>query len=141
MTFFNKALPFPEWLKRQHLNKNTQRGQRYYTHLWNAQPPWAESSLIRDLYRRARCMRMDGQAVEVDHIIPLIHPLVCGLHVRDNLRIIARDVNQKKSNNTFPGMPYEQRDLFARWIAPHDFELTGNTVAACDPRVPASVRR
>lgn len=123
MTAFNKSRPRPAWLDREHANKNTQRGQKYYRHLWNAQPPWADVAAIRGIYNEARSLRRAGYDVEVDHIVPLIHPLVCGLHVRANLRIIDRRINAQKSNHTFPGMPFRQFDLFERSIAPADFYL------------------
>lgn len=123
MTAFNKQLPKPDWLTREHKNKNTQRGQRYYLHLWNAQPDWQDPKPIRKIYRRCKAMRQAGHDVEVDHIIPLNHPLICGLHVPLNLRITERQINAIKSNNYYPGMAYEQRDLFHQQIAPLDFSL------------------
>lgn len=35
---------------------------------------------------------------EVDHIIPLEHKLVCGLHCSENLQIISKAKNKAKSN-------------------------------------------
>jgi len=48
----------------------------------------------------------------VDHIVPLIHPFVCGLHVENNLRIIPLADNIRKSNNHWPDMWAEQQELF-----------------------------
>lgn len=39
---------------------------------------------------------------EVDHIIPLNHPQVCGLHVASNLQVITKTKNTNKSNNFTP---------------------------------------
>lgn len=124
MTAFNKTLPFPAWLDRQHANRNTRRGQRYYRLLWNAQPDWANVALIRSIYRHARQLRNEGAAVHVDHIVPLNHPLVCGLHVHYNLRIIPADENIRRSNRRWPGMPFDQADLFEQWHADPDWEMT-----------------
>lgn len=34
----------------------------------------------------------------VDHIHPLVHPLICGLHVPANLQVITGSENVQKSN-------------------------------------------
>lgn len=68
----------------------------------NATPPWitAEQKLsIRQLYLHAmELTRATGERYVVDHIIPLINPEVCGLHVPWNLRVITQEENLKKSN-------------------------------------------
>lgn len=62
-------------------------------------PKWANLSRIKDIYREASIMtRQLGEPHEVDHIIPLVNAVVCGLHVENNLRIVKREVNQRKQN-------------------------------------------
>lgn len=66
-------------------------------------PAWADKAAIRAIYRECKKMNQrDGARTwAVDHIVPLNHPLVCGLHVANNLRIVPYIVNQAKSN-TWP---------------------------------------
>lgn len=66
-----------------------------------ATPSWANLEKIKDIYATASEMRDKGFDVEVDHIIPLIHNHVCGLHVHENLRIISTSENRKKHNQFF----------------------------------------
>lgn len=84
----------------------------YYTQMYRATPSWAVYSAILDLYLFAALLRRQGTAVEIDHIVPLMHPHVCGLHCLDNLRVIPRAQNQRKSNKYWPGMWEEQLSLF-----------------------------
>lgn len=37
--------------------------------------------------------------LHVDHVVPLVHPFVCGLHTHDNLRLITARDNGRKSNH------------------------------------------
>lgn len=57
-----------------------------------ATPPWIRRCDIDAVYDR----RKDGETV--DHIIPLNHPYVCGLHVPINLRIVPRATNMHRGN-------------------------------------------
>lgn len=110
MSTFDKSKPMPDWLTRMHANKNTQRGQRYYIQRYVAQPAWASRAAINRIYAEARWMRRNGFDVHVDHIIPLCHPFICGLHVPSNLRIVSAKKNMRKSNIEYPGC--YQMDLF-----------------------------
>ncbi len=39
-----------------------------------------------------------GPEYEIDHIIPINHPLVCGLHVPANVQVVQIKENQRKGN-------------------------------------------
>jgi hypothetical protein len=63
-----------------------------------ATPLWASTREIYAIYNAAADRRDLGEDVQVDHIIPLTHPLVCGLHCVENLRIISARENSYKCN-------------------------------------------
>lgn len=61
---------------------------------------WGNRFFIAEAYRLARLrIRVTGIRYVVDHIIPLSHPLVCGLHVESNLQVIPEALNLRKSNS------------------------------------------
>lgn len=107
-------LRYLEWRKthpeasRAHSRKQYEKNRhRYAAHVMNrlarkanATPPWAEKEKIALLYKKAREWGM-----HVDHIVPLRHPLVCGLHVWHNLQLLAPEVNMSKRNTYWPDMP------------------------------------
>jgi len=71
----------------------------YVRNLILATPDWvnrrALSAIRRQAARRSYATRTRWVA---DHIVPLTHPLVCGLNVPWNLRIITSLENARRSN-------------------------------------------
>ena len=65
-----------------------------------AMPWWAELEKIAMVYQKAKEWRMN-----VDHIVPLQHPAVCGLHVWANLQLLSKAENSSKRNRHWPDMP------------------------------------
>ena len=61
--------------------------------LLDATPAWADRSEIQELYSLAQ-----QQGLQVDHIIPLNNPFVCGLHVANNMQLLSPLENRIKSN-------------------------------------------
>ena len=64
----------------------------------NAMPAWADEIAIKKIYMKAAKLRQRGIDVHVDHIVPLHHKKVCGLHCESNLQIISAAENVRKSN-------------------------------------------
>lgn len=59
-----------------------------------AMVPWADLEKISEIYSRAKELGM-----HVDHIIPLKHELVCGLHNEFNLQLLTPEENLAKRNH------------------------------------------
>lgn len=69
------------------------------TRKMQATPSWVDLTAIKAVYREAsRLRKLTGTAWHVDHVVPLKHPMVCGLHVPANLRVIPARENQAKHN-------------------------------------------
>ena len=88
-----------EWRKRN-LAYDAARQRKRKAQQLNAVPKWADLSKIKDLYREAH-----QKQLQVDHIVPLTHPLVCGLHCEDNLQLLLGCDNQAKGNRYWKDMP------------------------------------
>lgn len=65
-----------------------------------ATPTWANKSKMQSVYRMAA-----GLNLEVDHIVPLHSPLVCGLHWEGNFQLLPALDNMRKGNRQWPDMP------------------------------------
>lgn len=64
-----------------------------------ATPVWANTRAIRDIYEGAQYLtRLTGVQFDVDHIVPLLSPVVCGLHVEHNLQYLTHSENSRKQN-------------------------------------------
>ena len=68
-----------------------------------ARSPWANETEIRKVYAEARAKTKATRIKRVvDHVVPLVHPLVCGLHNEFNLRVITQTENAAKNNKFSP---------------------------------------
>jgi hypothetical protein len=108
----NRAASIREWRERN-AERLKERARRWYqenkplvraknarrrARKNNATPAWADLAAIAAIYDEcARISKETRVPHEVDHIIPLKGELVCGLHVHQNLRIVTRSANRRKS--------------------------------------------
>ncbi|PQV58733.1 hypothetical protein LX70_00546 [Defluviimonas denitrificans] len=66
----------------------------------NAMPAWVDREALRAVYDEcARLTFSTGEVHHVDHIVPLVHPNVCGLHVPLNLQVLTAAENLRKKNS------------------------------------------
>jgi hypothetical protein len=83
-----------------------EKSRRRFAKLRHATPRWANAEAILAIYEKCRDISVEtGVKHHVDHIVPLVSPLVCGLHVEWNLQILTACDNLSKSNKFEPG-PY-----------------------------------
>lgn len=98
-------------LKRPH----GKQGMIHRAQTRRATPLWLtdeQRAQINALYAAARRLtKAEDELFVVDHIVPKINPIVCGLHVPWNLRVIHWRANAEKGNSWWPDMPALQLQL------------------------------
>ena len=105
------AIAHQGWCQANKDKRRATTAKRKATKL-QATPSWASKSAIDRIYRLARQLQdLTGVRMHVDHIVPLQHPLVCGLHCERNLQIIPASFNEAKKNYWWPDMPEEARRI------------------------------
>lgn len=76
---------------------NTEAARRYKCK--DNCPPWTDLQALQAVYAEAaRLTEATGIPHEVDHVVPLRHPQVCGLHVPWNLEVKTMEANRSKHN-------------------------------------------
>lgn len=66
-------------------------------------PAWANRRAMVMIYRkRKEWSAILGIELHVDHVVPLRHPRVSGLHCEANLQLLADELNVEKSNARWP---------------------------------------
>lgn len=69
-------------------------------------PIWSNRFFLDEAYSLAELRsKITGFSWHVDHVVPLISKLVCGLHAHTNVRVIPGRINASKSNRHWPDMP------------------------------------
>lgn len=87
-----------QWAK-DNPGKHAARIRLYKTCREEAQPTWVLQEDIDIFYDQARLLsRQTGIMHTVDHIVPLVHDKVCGLHVPANLQVLSKSENSSKNN-------------------------------------------
>ena len=94
-----------QWRRSNPGASNAQRAARKAVKL-RSTPKWASKKAINAIYREAaQRSKADGVSYHVDHVVPLRHRLVCGLHCEANLQILTAKENLTKHNSWWPDMP------------------------------------
>jgi len=105
----------PEWLQEgrdishtsESNRKHYERSLKYYRQRLRATGSWTHHEKINALYKECARRRANGEDVVIDHKVPLISPIVCGLECHWNMEIITAYENAKKGNKFWDDCPHE----------------------------------
>jgi hypothetical protein len=87
-----------KWAKENRAKANANKA-KYKADKRRATPSWSNPEDISAMYLLAKKINdLTGSNLQVDHIIPLRGKNVCGLHVVENLQLLAAPLNLSKSN-------------------------------------------
>lgn len=85
--------------------KNPGWTMKRLTKQMGATPPWVNADELKCFYHTAkRVSKCLGIPHQVDHVVPLQSPNVCGLHAAGNLAILPKRLNIRKGNRVWPDM-------------------------------------
>lgn len=100
-------------VKRRPAKVRKSGGAEVWAKYSRAIPPWTTHRECREFWDLSQQQTAaTGVQHSVDHLVPLLHPMVCGLHCPANLRVVPLAHNIKKSNNWWPDMWGPQEELF-----------------------------
>lgn len=88
-----------DWREKNRAHHNAYKAKRR-AEKTQATPPWACAETMASFYAEASYL---GR--EIDHIVPLKSPLVCGLHWEGNMQALTETENNSKGNRRWPDMP------------------------------------
>lgn len=87
------------WKKANPARVNATNSKRRATEI-QAAPAWLTTAQYAEMQKTYDAAKVLGH--HVDHIVPLVSPIVCGLHVPWNLQILAPATNMSKKNKLLP---------------------------------------
>lgn len=94
-----KKLKYNKWWRSVNNDKQIAYNAKRRAQIKQALPAWADVDKITEIYTQSVEMSATtGITHHVDHIIPLVNDLVCGLHVHENLQVLLGEDNMSKSN-------------------------------------------
>lgn len=109
-----RAAQHAEWAKANSDKRRATTARRRAAKL-QATPPFADKDRISQIYAEAARIESEtGERMHVDHIVPLQHNLVCGLHCEANLQIIPGAINEAKHNKWPSSNAQRQGDFFVQ---------------------------